>query len=245
MTEAMFRVLVIEDDAALRALLRTLLEANGYRCIDAGTGQRALVEARSHQPDLLVLDLGLPDMDGAAVILAVRSFSAVPILVLSARTLEPEKVAALDAGADDYVTKPFSTAELLARVRAALRRVARSAEGQPVLQFGERVVDLGARTATSPAGALHLTPTEYRVLACLAANAGLIVTQRQLIGQAWGPERIGDARSLRFHISKLRQKLEPDASRPRHILTEAGVGYRLLADDSPQDAPGAPARGGE
>jgi two-component system KDP operon response regulator KdpE len=181
-------------------------------------------------------------MDGAAVIRAVRSFSAVPILVLSARTLEPEKVAALDAGADDYVTKPFSTAELLARVRAALRRVARRAEGQPVLQFGEVIVDLGARTATSAGGAVHLTPTEYRVLGCLAANAGLIVTQRQLIGQAWGPERIGDARSLRFHISKLRQKLEPDASRPRYILTEAGVGYRLLADDS---APVATARGGE
>jgi two-component system KDP operon response regulator KdpE len=241
----MFRVLVIEDDVALRALLRTLLEANGYRCIDAGTGQRALVEARSHQPDLLVVDLGLPDMDGAAVIRAVRSFSAVPILVLSARTLEPEKVAALDAGADDYVTKPFSTAELLARVRAALRRVARRAEGQPVLQFGEVIVDLGARTATSAGGAVHLTPTEYRVLACLAANAGLIVTQRQLIGQAWGPERIGDARSLRFHISKLRQKLEPDASRPRYILTEAGVGYRLLVDDTPQGAPGASAAGRE
>jgi two-component system KDP operon response regulator KdpE len=232
MTAAMFRVLVVEDDAALRRILRTLLEANGCRFVEADTAQRALVEARSHQPDLVLADLGLPDRDGLEVIRGIRGFSAVPILVLSARTLESEKIAALDAGADDYVTKPFSSAELLARVRAALRRVARNAEGLPVLNFGEASVDLGARTAQSAAGALHLTPLEYRVLGCLAANAGLIVTQRQLIGQAWGPDRIGDARSLRFHISKLRQKLEPDPSRPRFILTEAGVGYRLQCGEA-------------
>jgi two-component system, OmpR family, KDP operon response regulator KdpE len=238
----MFRVLVVEDDAALRTILRTLLEANGYRIVEADTAQRALVEARSHQPDLVVADLGLPDRDGIEVIRGVRSFSAVPVLVLSARTLESEKIAALDAGADDYVTKPFSSAELLARVRAALRRVTRSAESLPVLQFGATLVDLGARTAQGSTGPLHLTPLEYRVLACLAGNAGLIVTQRQLIGQAWGPERIGDARSLRFHISKLRQKVEPDPSRPRYILTEAGVGYRLMIADALPGTAGVAAR---
>ena len=243
MTTAMLRVLVVEDDAALRTILRTLLEGNGCRYAEAATAQRALIEARSHQPDLVIVDLGLPDRDGREVIRGVRQFSAVPILVLSARTLESEKVAALDAGADDYVTKPFSSVELLARVRAALRRVARNSEGLPVLQFGATTVDLGARTAHGSAGALHLTPLEYRVLGCLAGNAGLIVTQRQLIGQAWGPERIGDARSLRFHINRLRQKLEPDPSRPRYILTEAGVGYRLLTGDAAPGAPDAPGRG--
>lgn len=233
MTSAMFRVLVVEDDSALRGVLRTLLEANGYRCVEADTARRALLEARSHQPDLVVADLGLPDRDGIEVIRGIRGFSTVPVLVLSARTLESEKIAALDAGADDYVTKPFSSAELLARVRAALRRVARGTEGQPLLKFADITVDLGARSADSPAGPVHLTPLEYRVLGCLAQSAGLIVTQRQLIGQAWGPERIGDARSLRFHVSKLRHKLEPDPSRPRYILTEAGVGYRLMGSEPP------------
>ena len=231
MTSAMFLVLAVEDDAALRGILRTLLEANGYRYVEAETGARALVEARSHRPDLLIVDLGLPDRDGATVIREIRKHSGVPILVLSARTLEAEKIKALDAGADDYVTKPFSAAELLARVRAALRRVARGTDVLPVLQLGDVTIDLGARTARAPAGELHLTPLEYRILGCLASNAGLVVTQRQLIGQAWGAERIGDARSLRFHVSNLRQKLEPDASRPRFLLTEAGVGYRLLASN--------------
>jgi two-component system KDP operon response regulator KdpE len=227
MTSAMFLVLAVEDDAALRSLLRTLLEANGYRYAEAETGARALIDVRSHRPDLVLVDLGLPDLDGASVIRGIRKHSGVPILVLSARTLETEKIQALDAGADDYVTKPFGAAELLARVRAALRRAARASDRLPVLQLGGITIDLGARTARNPGGELHLTPLEYRILGCLAHNAGLVVTQRQLIGQAWGAERIGDARSLRFHISNLRQKLEPDPSRPQFLLTEAGVGYRL------------------
>ena len=233
MTAAMFLVLAVEDDAALRSVLRTLLEANGYRYVEAETGARALIEARSHRPDLVIVDLGLPDRDGTTVIREIRRQSAVPILVLSARTDEAGKILALDAGADDYVTKPFSAAELLARVRAALRRVARGADQLPLLQLGDITIDLGGRTARMPAGELHLTPLEYRILGCLATNAGLVVTQRQLIGQAWGADRIGDARSLRFHVSNLRQKLEPDPSRPRFLLTEAGVGYRLQAGALP------------
>ena len=231
MTTAMFLILIVEDDTELRGVLRTMLESNQYRVVDAATGERGLIEARSHRPDLLISDLGLPDMDGATLIRQVRSFSAVPILVLSARTMEAEKIQALDAGADDYVTKPFSAPELLARVRAGLRRAPRGGENQPMLHLGPVTVDLTARSAQGPDGALHLTPLEYRVLECLARRAGLIVTQKQLIREAWGPERLGDTRGLRSYIKTLRQKLEPDPGRPRYLVTEAGIGYRLRLDE--------------
>jgi len=231
MTTAMFLVLIVEDDRELRSLLSTLLEAHGYRFAEAATAERAIIEARARRPDLMVVDLGLPDRDGLAVIREIRKFSPVPILVLSARTMEAEKIAALDVGADDYVTKPFSTPELLARVRAALRRQTRSAPTLPALHFGQVTVDLTARTAQGPDGALHLTPLEYRVLECLARNAGMIVTQKQLISQAWGPERLGDTRGLRSYVKTLRQKLEPDPGRPRYLVTEAGVDYRLHPDE--------------
>jgi two-component system, OmpR family, KDP operon response regulator KdpE len=231
MTTAMFLVLIVEDDEELSGVLRTLLESHGYRVVNAATGARGLIEARSHRPDLIVCDLGLPDMDGATVIRNVRDFSPVPILVLSARTKEEEKIQALDAGADDYVTKPFSAPELLARVRAALRRTSRSGESQPLLHLGKVMVDLTARTTQGPDGAVHLTPLEYRVLECLARRAGLIVTQKQLIREAWGPERLGDTRGLRSYIKTLRQKLEHDPARPRYLVTEAGIGYRLRPDE--------------
>jgi two-component system, OmpR family, KDP operon response regulator KdpE len=231
MTNAMFLVLVVEDDPALRNVLGTLLVANGYRFAEASTGKRGVIETRSHRPDLVIVDLGLPDRDGATVIREVRSFSTVPILVLSARSMESQKILALDAGADDYVTKPFSTPELLARVRAALRRNAHTAESLPRLHLGTVTVDLTARTATNFDGPLHLTPLEYRVLECLARNAGMIVTQRRLIAEAWGPDRQGDARGLRSYVKMLRHKIEPNPGRPRYLVTEMGVGYRLRPDE--------------
>lgn len=231
MTQALHQVLVVEDEPDIRGILRTLLRTAGYRVIEAETANRGVVEARGHKPDLLLVDLGLPDADGLKVIRAVREWSPVPIVVLSARTMEAQKIEALDAGADDYVTKPFSAPELLARVRAALRRNVRSAQQLPGIQIGEVAIDLARRQASAPTGEVHFTPLEYRVLESLARQAGMIVTQRQLIGEAWGPDKLSDSRSLRVCIKNLRQKLEPNPARPQYLLTEAGVGYRLLLAD--------------
>jgi two-component system, OmpR family, KDP operon response regulator KdpE len=231
MTQAMHQVLIIEDEPAIRSVLRALLEAENYRCIEADTALRAEIEARSHKPDVLLIDLGLPDGDGLTVIRRVRAWSPVPIVVLSARTMEEQKVAALDAGADDYVTKPFSAPELLARLRAALRRHVSGAAPTSLLSFGAVQVELARREARGSEGELHLTPLEYRVLAALARHLGSIVTQRQLIREVWGPERLDDSRSLRVCIKNLRGKLEPDPRRPRYLITETGLGYRLRADE--------------
>ena len=231
MTQAMHQILVIEDEPAIRSVLRVLLEAEGYRFIEADTAMRAEIEARSHKPDLLLVDLGLPDGDGLKVIRKVRAWSPVPVIVLSARTMEEQKIAALDAGADDYVTKPFSAPELLARVRAALRRNVRGAEQSSVLRLSDIEVDLAKRETHGPQGEVHLTPLEYRVLECLARHLGSIVVQNQLVREVWGPERLGDTRSLRVCMKNLRHKLEPDPRKPRYLITEAGLGYRLRADD--------------
>jgi len=231
MTDAMFRVLVVEDDLGIRQLLRTLLESQGYRVVEAESAARALVEARSHKPDAMIVDLGLPDRDGQSVIREIRRFSSVPILVLSARTLEAEKIRALDGGADDYVTKPFDTGELLARVRAALRRSVRSVQRPESLRIGSVKINLATREAAGPDGPLHFTPIEYRLLSCLAQSQGLVTTQDRLIGEVWGPDRVTDTRGLRAYIRMLRQKLEPDVGRPRYLVTEPGVGYRLYADN--------------
>lgn len=228
MTQALHQVLIVEDEPDIRGILRTLLKTAGYRVIETETAARALVEARSHKPDLLLVDLGLPDADGIKVIRAVREWSPVPVVVLSARTMESQKIEALDAGADDYVTKPFSAPELLARVRAALRRNVRGAEQVPILQIGSISIDLARRQAVGPDGDVHFTPLEYRVLESLARQSGMIVTQRQLINEAWGPDKAGDTRSLRVCIKNLRTKIEPDPAQPQYLLTEAGVGYRLL-----------------
>jgi two-component system, OmpR family, KDP operon response regulator KdpE len=229
-TEAMHQVLVIEDEPNIRRVLKVLLEAERYRVIEADTALRAEIEARSHKPDLLMVDLGLPDGDGLAIIRRVRAWSPVPIVVLSARSMEEQKIAALDAGADDYVTKPFSAPELLARVRAALRRSPRGAAQTPFLKLGAVELDLAKREARGAAGELHLTPLEYRVLDSLARHLGSIVTQAQLIREVWGPEHIDDSRSLRVCIKNLRGKLEPDARKPRYLVTEAGLGYRLRVE---------------
>lgn len=223
----MHQVLVIEDDASIRGVLRVLLHAYQYRVVEAETAARAEIEARSHKPDLLLVDLGLPDGDGLKVIQRIRTWSPVPIVVLSARTMEAQKIAALDAGADDYVTKPFSAPELLARVRAALRRSARSSDQPPVLHLGEITVDLARRQTSSRQTEIHLTPLEYRVLEALARQAGMIVTPNQLITEVWGPDRTDDTRNLRVCLKNLRQKLEPNPSRPQFLVTEVGLGYRL------------------
>jgi len=231
MTQTMHLILVIEDEPGIRAVLRVLLEAENYRVIEAGSAERGEIEARTHKPDLLLVDLGLPDDDGLALIRRVRAWSPVPVVVLSARTMESQKVAALDAGADDYVTKPFSAAELLARVRAGLRRASRGADALPLLSLGETHIDLARRVASGSGGTVHLTPLEYRVLDCLARQSGMIVTARQLLREVWGPDRVGDSGALRVCIKGLRDKLEPDPRRPRFLVTEAGIGYRLRPGD--------------
>jgi two-component system KDP operon response regulator KdpE len=235
-TQAMHQVLVIEDEPEIRHVLRVLLESERFRFIEAATAARADIEARAHKPDLLLVDLGLPDGDGLRVIRRVRTWSPVPIIVLSARTMEEQKIAALDAGADDYITKPFSAPELMARVRAALRRNVRGSDSTGVLILGPSCVDLTRRTARGPTGEIHLTPLEFRVLECLARQSGLIVMQDQLVREVWGPTHLGDTRSLRVCMKNLRSKLEPEPPRPRYLVTEAGLGYRLRLDE-PQPAP--------
>jgi two-component system KDP operon response regulator KdpE len=231
MTTAMHQVLVVEDEAGIRNVLKVLFEAEKYRVVEAETAARAEIEARSHKPDLLLVDLGLPDGDGINVIRRVREWSPVPIVVLSARTMEEQKIAALDAGADDYVTKPFSAPELLARVRAALRRGARGSGQLPLLAMGAVQVDLAKRIARGSEAEIHLTPLEYRVLECLARHAGSIVTREQLMREVWGPDHTEDSRNLRVCIKNLRQKLEPDPRRPRYLVTETGLGYRFTPEE--------------
>jgi two-component system KDP operon response regulator KdpE len=248
MTTAMHQVLVVEDEAGIRTVVRLMLQSAHYRVVEADTAARAEIEARTHRPDLLIVDLGLPDGDGVEVIRRVRAWSPIPIIVLSARTMEEQKVAALDAGADDFVVKPFSAPELLARVRAALRRSAPPSARVARLSMGRVELDFTRRVAHSSGREVHFTPLEYRVLECLARNPGMIVTQRQLLREAWGPDRVGDSRSLRVCIRNLRAKVEPDPARPKHIVTEAGIGYRFKLSESadggsgleaPDEAPAA------
>jgi two-component system KDP operon response regulator KdpE len=232
MTHSAHLILIVEDEPQIRRLLRNTLDAKGYRVIEAETGERGNLEAANHKPDLVIVDLGLPDIDGVEVVKRIRGWSAMPILVLSARSAEADKIAALDAGADDYVTKPFAAGELMARIRAALRHVARSSQpGEAgALRLGEIEVDFERRTVHAPGGAVHLTPIEFRLLACLAQHAGMVLTHRHLLREVWGPSHIDQSHYLRIYMKQLRHKLEPDPARPRFLITETGIGYRLMIE---------------
>ncbi|HEX4986554.1 MAG TPA: two-component system response regulator KdpE [Burkholderiales bacterium] len=223
-------VLIVEDEKPIRRFVRAALESEGLKVFEAETGRQGLVEAATRKPDLVVLDLGLPDLDGVDFICGLRAWSAMPVIVLSARAQEPDKIGALDAGADDYLTKPFGVGELLARVRAALRRVATGPEGAAVVRFGRTSVDLGARVVTRGGAPVHLTALEYRLLAVLARNLGKVLTHRQLLREVWGPSYIEQSHYLRIYMAQLRHKLEDDPAQPRYLLTEIGVGYRLSAE---------------
>jgi two-component system KDP operon response regulator KdpE len=225
-------VLVIEDEAQIRKFLRASLTAHGYRLDEAETGKQGLLLAAQKPPEIVILDLGLPDMDGLEVTRELRTWSAVPIVVLSARGQEQDKVAALDAGADDYLTKPFSVVELAARLRVALRHVARtkSGETESVFEVGDLRVDLGNRNVSVGGVPVHLTPTEYRLLTTFVAHAGRVLTHQMLLKEVWGPTDVNEVQYLRVYMAQLRQKLEADSTQPRFLLTEPGVGYRLTAE---------------
>ncbi|WP_370603900.1 two-component system response regulator KdpE [Citrobacter braakii] len=224
----MTNVLIVEDEHAIRRFLRTALEADGLRVYEAETLQRGLLEAATRKPDLIILDLGLPDGDGIDFIRDLRQWSAIPVIVLSARSEESDKIAALDAGADDYLSKPFGIGELQARLRVALRRHASGASPEPVVHFSNVKVDIAARLVHRDDEEIHLTPIEFRLLAVLLNNAGKVLTQRQLLNQVWGPNAVEPSHYLRIYMGHLRQKLELDPARPRHFLTETGIGYRFM-----------------
>jgi two-component system KDP operon response regulator KdpE len=223
-------VVLIEDEPQIRRFLRATLGSQGYRLFEAATGADGLVEAASRQPDVVIVDLGLPDMDGLEVIRRLREWSTVPIIVLSARGQEADKVVALDLGADDYVSKPFGAEELLARVRVAIRHKAGVAHEDAVFTTGELKVDLGRRHVFVRDQEVKLTPTEYRLLTTLVRHAGRVLTHRQLLKEVWGPNQTEEAHYLRVYMAQLRRKIEADPAQPRYLLTEPGVGYRLAGE---------------
>ena len=228
-TDTSGKVLVVEDEAEIRRFIRLSLQAESLEVAEADGVQRGLIEAGTRRPDLVVLDLGLPDGDGIDFIRGLRAWSAIPIIVLSARTTETDKIAALDAGADDYLVKPFGTGELLARVRAQLRRHPRAnAEVASVLAFGDVRIDLAQRKVERAGAPLHLTPIEYRLLTHLASHPNRVLTHPQLLRAVWGPSHSGDTHYVRIYMGHLRAKLEADPSQPQHLITELGVGYRFV-----------------
>jgi len=231
MPEHPVRVLIVDDEPQIRRLLRVSLTAHGYETIETALGQDAILRAAADHPDLVILDLGLPDIDGQEVITRLREWSDVPIIVLSVREREKDKVAALDSGADDYVAKPFGIDELLARIRAALRHRVQADVKEPVFQSGNVVVDLGRRRVSVGNREVRLTPREYDLLRVLVTHAGKVVTHRQLLRAVWGPGYATETQYLRVYVGQLREKLEADPSQPGLILTEPGVGYRLRDAD--------------
>ena len=222
-------IVVIEDDPAIRLFLRTGLGAHGFKVFEADSGRSGIIEAGVRKPDLIILDLGLPDMDGVAVIKAIRAWSSLPIIILSARSSEQHKIEALDAGADDYLTKPFGLGELLARIRVALRHSVSSPEQDQIGVFttGALKVDLLKRQVIVGDRDVHLTPIQYRLLSLLIKNAGKVLTHQYILKEVWGPSYKDNSHYLRIYMSQLRQKLETDPTQPQYLLTESGVGYRL------------------
>lgn len=224
------RILIVEDEADIRRFVRLALQSEGYEVFEAANLQRGLIEAGTRRPDALVLDLGLPDGDGVDLIRELRTWSGMPIIVLSARSSEADKIDALDTGADDYLVKPFGAGELLARVRAQLRRHRDQAtSGEPSIVFGEVSIDLAAHNVHRAGEPLHLTPIEYRLLTHLAGYPERVITHKQLLQAVWGPGHAEDTHYVRVHMANLRKKIEADPSRPKHLLTEAGIGYRFVA----------------
>ncbi len=231
MSEPHPTVVIVEDEPQIRRFVRAALEAEQWQVFEATTVKQGLIEAGTRRPDLVILDLGLPDGDGVDYLRDLRAWSQVPVIVLSARSDETDKIAALDAGADDYLTKPFGVGELMARVRVAMRRQQKTAEaGRAVFVFGAVTVDFTARRVLRGGEAVHLTPIEYRLLGVLIANVGRVLTHRALLREVWGPSHSEHTHYLRVYMGQLRQKLEADPARPSHLLTETGVGYRLMAD---------------
>lgn len=224
-------ILVVEDEPEIRRFLRSSLGAENYRVVESPNGRRAVLDAGMHKPDLAIVDLGLPDFDGLEVIRRIREWSTMPIIVLSARVQERSKIEALDAGADDYLTKPFGVGELLARVRVALRHAARPASGE-VMALGEVKIDLQKRQAVRGNDPIRLTPIEFRLLTCLAKHLGMVATHRELLREVWGPTHTEHTHYLRIYMKQLREKLESDPVRPKYLLTETGVGYRLVVDEA-------------
>lgn len=229
MSEIRARVLIVEDDADIRRFVRMALESEGNEAFEADSIKRGLIEAGTRRPELVVVDLGLPDGDGVDFIRDLRGWSSTPVIVLSARSSEADKIAALDAGADDYLVKPFGAGELMARVRAQLRRqMQQGVAGEPLIRFGDVCIDLTRRVVERNGQPLHLTPIEYRLLTYLAGQPDRVVTHRQLLKVVWGPGHSEDSHYVRVHMANLRKKIEAEASMPRHLITEAGIGYRFV-----------------
>jgi two-component system KDP operon response regulator KdpE len=233
MSQRPLRVLIVDDEPQIRRFLRAALNANGYDTIEASNGTDALLRAAADHPDVVILDLGLPDLDGTEVITRIREWSNIPIIVLSVRGRESDKIGALDRGADDYLTKPFSTGELMARMRAAMRRQLQAEVEQPVYHCEGLTIDLARRLVTVDGKEIKLTPKEYDILRTLSIHAGRVLTHQYLLREVWGPTFTGETHYLRVYVGTLRQKIEVDPARPRYILTEAGVGYRLRDQDEP------------
>ena len=220
-------ILIVEDEPEIRRFLRTSLGAEGYKVVESASARRGAIDATTHKPDLAIIDLGLPDFDGIDVIRQIRAWSPMPIIVLSARAQEASKIDAFEAGADDYVTKPFGVGELIARVKVALRRALRATTNH-LITLGDVAIDIESRSATRDGKSIHMTPIEFRIVACLANHLGKVVMHKQLLTEVWGPTHASDTHYLRIYLKQLRDKLEIDPVQPRHFITETGIGYRLV-----------------